>query len=183
VKAKATLEREEVIEHGPIVGLGRDAQGPALAVADVSAGGVLELGDERGVTLGRRQVQLQELLLAPAHLGDGGEHACRAPGGAHGRRRVEDRHRHARSRQLPGDGQADDAGADDNDVGALRGLRHHTRPPRAIRLGLSWLGPSWLGLSWLRLSVRAMLPGMLRSGCPARRTALTLLVRRSTTGE
>ncbi len=115
----AGLQGVQFAQVGPVVGVEGDGEGAAGAVADVVAGGLLQLGDERGVARGGGEVEPEEGLLAVVEFGDGGEHPGRDVGGAAARGRIDHGGAQAASRGSPGRDQADDAATDDEDVGAV----------------------------------------------------------------
>ena len=137
----------ELVELLGVVAVARDDQGAGAAQSGIAAGGLLELGAEGGEAGGRAEAEVEQRLLAELRLGDRGEHAGGvAPRAVLGG--VEHERAQAALRRAPGDGEADDAAADDGYV-VLLGLRRHCVPPSLrrhhpdqVRRSAAWVPPS-----------------------------------------
>ncbi|CAM5529279.1 hypothetical protein SALBM311S_07743 [Streptomyces alboniger] len=110
---------------GAVVGVQRDGERAAAAVAEVAAGEVGELGGEIRIAAGRLQVQAEQGLLAVVQFRDGGQHPGRHPGRPATRFGVHDGCGEPALRGPPRGDQADDAAPDDQDVRGVRGA-HRT---------------------------------------------------------
>lgn len=122
-ESAAGLQGVQFAQVGAVVGVEGDGEGAAGAVADVVAGGLLELGDERGIARGGGEIEAEEGLLAVVEFGDGGEHPGRDPRGAAARVGVDDGGAQPSSRGPPRRDQTDDAAPDHEDVGSARAGR------------------------------------------------------------
>ena len=127
------LEHEVMREPRLIVGRERDHQRALAAQLHIDAGGLAQLGGESRPACLAVAAERDQRFFAGLRLGAGREHS----GGRMGRARtrgaaVEHRHLPAARRQPPGDAEADDAGADDDDVRAPCRLRRDVRR-QAIR--------------------------------------------------
>jgi thiamine-phosphate pyrophosphorylase len=110
------------LELARVVVVAGEQQRAAAQQADVDLGGVGDLGGERGPHGGGAQPELEQAAggVSELDLGDGREHAG---GDARGRTSdlvaLEQRDRQAALARTPGDGQSDDAAADDERVWSL----------------------------------------------------------------
>ena len=115
---------EQPLELVGLVAVARDDQRPLAAQVDA------QLGAEGGKSVERAEAELEQGVLAELRLGDRREHAGGvAPGAVLAG--VEHDRAQAALRGPPGDGEADDAAADDRDV-VMLGLRRRCHfPPYA----------------------------------------------------
>lgn len=113
----ALLEGVQFAQVGAVVGVQRDGEGAAAAVAEVVTGQPGQLGREIRITAGGRQVQAEQGLLAVVQLGDRGQHPGRHLRGPAAGRGVHDGRGEPALRGAPGRDQADDSAPDDEDVG------------------------------------------------------------------
>jgi hypothetical protein len=126
VEAELEAQRELAVERLGLVAVARDDERPAAAQAGVGAGRLLELGGEGRPVARAAQSQPEQRELARVGLGDRGQHA-----GGDARRAgaqlaaLEHADAQAASRRAPGDGEADDAPADDGDVGRWGWVLRH----------------------------------------------------------
>jgi hypothetical protein len=134
VQPRTPLQRVQFAQVGPVVGVERDGERAAPAVAEVVSGGLGQLGGEAGVAAGGLQVQREQRLLAVVQFGDGGQHPGRHPGGPAAGFGIHHGDGETAQGGPPGGDQSDEPTADDQDVGArprhARGLgRDLTRKP------------------------------------------------------
>ena len=76
-QSQPLLKAAQLVERHLVVVVECHGQGPARPVPNGLATGLLELGDEGRVALGRGQVEAEQGTLAVLHLG----HRCQHPGG------------------------------------------------------------------------------------------------------
>ena len=121
---------EQPLELVGLVAVARDDERAGAAQPRVAPGGLGQLGAEGGEAARGAQPEREQGVLAELRLGDRREHAGGvAPGAVLAG--VEHDRAQAVLRGPPGDGQADDAAADDGYVVVL-GLRRHCHfPPYA----------------------------------------------------
>ncbi len=117
-QTEAAPELELARERLGLVGVARRQQRAAREVADVVAtAGGRQLGHERRVQARARKPQRQQPLLPGARLRNGREHAGAEPGRAvAGLITLEHERAEPALARAPGDGQADHAAADHDDV-------------------------------------------------------------------
>src|SRR6266498_5343855 len=134
LEPEAALEVVEIGERGVVVGVPGDDQRPAATVADRPRGALLQLDREPRPARRRRQVELEQVVLAVVDLGDRGQHAGRRPRRAPPRGVVDHGDLETGQRGAPGDAEADHTPADDHDVAdgaGARGPGAHGDPPFA----------------------------------------------------
>ncbi|CAM5527289.1 hypothetical protein SHIRM173S_13192 [Streptomyces hirsutus] len=116
VEPRLLLQDVQFAQMGAVVGVQRDRERAAAAVAEVMAGGLGELGREVGVAARGGEVQTEQGLLAVVQFRDGGQHPCGHLGGAGARLGVQHGRGQSALRGPPGRDQADDPAPDDEDV-------------------------------------------------------------------
>ena len=126
-QAERVAEGRLPVELARLVLVAGDQQGAGPHQPHPHARGRLQLRRERGPQVRRAQPQLQQAppVLAELGLGHRRQHAGGdVRGSPAGLPALEHRHRQPAAACLPRDRQPDDAGADDDHVGALGSLRH-----------------------------------------------------------
>ena len=116
LQAGLALQGVQFTQMRAVVGVERDGERAAGAVADGLSARLLQLGDEGGIAPGGFQIEAEQRLLAVVQFGDGGEHARRDLRGAAARLRIGDGDPQPALRRTPGRDQADDSAPDDEDV-------------------------------------------------------------------
>ena len=133
LQPESLTQRQLALHVLGLVAVAGDNQRSALAVADIHAADVRELGGKGGPETRAFQAQHQQVALAGIGLGDRGEHA-RGDVGRRGDRRefaaLAEHHVETAGARPPGDRQPDDASADDYDVCGLVCCTRNDWPPR-----------------------------------------------------
>lgn len=115
---RTLLQGVQFAQVGPVVGVERDGERAAPAVAEVVAGGLGQLGGEVRITAGGLQVEREQGLFAVVQFGDGGQHPGRHPGGPAAGFGIHHGDGQSAPGGPPGGDQSDEPAADDQDVGA-----------------------------------------------------------------
>ncbi len=110
------LQGVQFPQMGAVVGVERDGERPAGAVADALPARLLQLGDERRIALCGGDVEREQRLLAVVQFGDGGEHARGDLRRAAARLRIGDGDGQPALGRAPGRDQSDDSAPDDENV-------------------------------------------------------------------
>lgn len=116
LQARLPLKSVQFAQMGAVVGVQRDGERAAAAVAEVVAGQLGELGHELRIAAGRGQVQAQQGLLAVVQFRDGGQHPGGHLGGPAARFGIDDGRGETALRGPPGRDKADDSAPDNEDV-------------------------------------------------------------------
>ena len=99
-------------------------QRSGIREAEIGCGSARHLGSELRVHLRRGLHQRVQGSLPPDHLGGGGDHPRGGMAGPQCGGRIDDGDFGTEAAQIPSRGQADDPGADDNDVQSFSLRRH-----------------------------------------------------------
>ena len=154
-RPRPTAQRELALERLGFVAVAGDDERAAAAQPGIGAGGRLELRGELRPRARAAQPELEQRELAGVGLGDGRQHPGRDARGAGAElAALEHADGEAALRRAPGDGQPDDAPADDGDVARCGWvLRHDTSlrrhdPDQLLTVGVVALSARARGLPY-----------------------------------